>query len=129
MKRRKNQTESSFRKLVWSEMSEYVRQKNADYRGYVSCYTCGVKKNWKEMDCGHFRHIDALDFTLDAIRPQCTRCNRNLSGNLGVFAVKLIKEIGLERVEALQKVNVKRFGMPELRKIREWIKTLYDIPI
>ena len=116
MKRRKNQTESSFRKLVWNEMSEYVRTKYADWSGYVRCYTCDVVKKIEEMDCGH------LDFILDNLRPQCTVCNRYKSGNLGIFAIRLIKEIGLKRVEALQKVNVKRFGMPELRKIREWIK-------
>ena len=103
-------------------MSEYVRTKYADWSGYVRCYTCDVVKKIEEMDCGHFRHIDALDFTLENLRPQCTACNRYKSGNLGIFAIRLIKEIGLKRVEALQKVNVKRFGMPELRKIREWIK-------
>ena len=51
MKLRKNQTLNSFHKLVWDEMSRYVRQKYADWRGYVSCYTCSKIMQWEKSDC------------------------------------------------------------------------------
>lgn len=124
MKLRKNQSLSSFRKLIWDEMSRYVRQKHADWRGYVRCYTCGKIMKWGESDCGHLRHINALDFNLDNLRVQCFSCNRMRSGRGDIFALKLVKEIGLKRVNALYKINVHQFTFTELKKIRERIKKL-----
>ena len=121
---RSNQTLSSFHKLVRKEFSLFYRQKAADWRGYVRCYTCGVLLRWQAADLGHFRHINALDFEPKANRVQCAKCNRYLSGNLGVFAVKLIKEIGLKEVEKLNKAHTRVFTLTELRKIRLWIERM-----
>ena len=56
--------------------------------------------HWKEAHAGHFKHGRA-DFAVWNIHVQCAGCNTYLHGNLGLYAVKLIKEIGVENVDAL----------------------------
>lgn len=98
---RKNQTQVSLKKLAWDYHSRVVRLKAADWRGNVRCYTCDKTMHWKEADAGHFKHLDALDHESDNIRVQCTTCNRYNHGRGSTYAIKLAKEIGMERVEWL----------------------------
>jgi len=98
----KKQTLGSLKKKLWKLISEYVRRKDADEGGFVSCYTCGAPIHWKyEAQAGHAipgRH-GAVLFDVDIIRPQCRRDNVFMGGRYEVFAAKLIKENGLEWFE------------------------------
>lgn len=102
----------------WKLVSEYVRRKDADEFGMVTCYSCPVRLHWKEMDCGHHFH-SKLDYDLRNLRPQETRCNRFLHGNLGVYAKRLIEENGLEWYQKLElDANTKPpHTLDELKKI------------
>jgi hypothetical protein len=80
---------------AWVLMSKIVRLNGADWRGNNKCYTCGVIKNYKELQAGHFKH-DKLDFDERNLKPQCVKCNHFHSGKLDVYAEKLIKEYGLK---------------------------------
>jgi len=83
--------------------SLYIRQKDADENGMVSCYTCGVVKHWKELHCGHFisrRHL-ATRWDEMNTAPQCPGCNLFNQGNAPAFALRLIKEHGEKKVEEL----------------------------
>lgn len=111
-------------KKAWALHSEYARKKAKG-----ECYTCGVKKDWREMDAGHYIH-GRLDHHPNNIRAQCTRCNRFLHGNLGRYAERLLAEIGPDafyqiRLEANQ---VKKWEVPELEeKIRYYEKAIQDL--
>lgn len=60
------------------------------------CITCkGLAEN-----CGHFWH-NVLDFDPENNNGQCVRCNKWLSGNLAVYAVRLIEKIGIKKFKAL----------------------------
>lgn len=86
---------------AWKYTSLFVRQSNADWRGYGFCFTCFISKQWKELQAGHFIH-NKLDFDLRNIKPQCVKCNQYLSGNLGVYAIQLIRKNGLAWVDKLR---------------------------
>ena len=107
------------RKKSWDLISLFVRKSSADGNGIVRCYTCDKPHYYTDMDCGHYIHRDCLDYEPDNLKPQCNFCNRCKHGNLGIFAEKLIKEIGEKRVEALrQKSNeVKKFIIIELQDL------------
>lgn|SRR3990167_274581 len=82
------------------------------------CYTCSNKGS----EAGHFRHNNnATKFSEVFVNMQCSTCNRWKSGNLGVYALRLIKEHGLEKVQALEKASrkPKRFTKEELEQIIE----------
>ena len=76
--------------------SKYIRWYYADANGYVECYTCGITKPVKEMQCGHFqsrRHY-ATRWHTDNCKPQCVKCNMFMQGNIWVYGNKLKAEIG-----------------------------------
>ncbi len=104
-------------------MSEWVRRKDADWRGYVSCFSCFVVIPWKEAQCGHWIH-NKLDLDEDNLKPQCARCNLYLSGHLEAYTIRLTQEHGLEWVLALQaKANQHPgYSIEELKQIEETLK-------
>tara|TARA_Y100001938_G_C7910628_1_gene339416 strand:- start:254 stop:637 length:384 start_codon:yes stop_codon:yes gene_type:complete len=76
--------------------SKYIRWYYADSNGNVTCYTCGVTKPVKEMQCGHFqsrRHY-ATRWHTDNCRVQCQKCNIWEQGQQFIFGNKLKAEIG-----------------------------------
>lgn len=100
---------------LWKLVSEYVRRRDKGV-----CYTCGDKKDWKDQQCGHYIHKDCLDFEVDFnLRCQCVRCNKWLSGNSGVYAERLIKEIGAEQVGLLRQQSqiTKKWSVQELENL------------
>lgn len=85
---------------AWKLISLFVRT-NGGTVEYNNCFTCGARLHYKELQCGHYIH-NKLDYELDNLKPQCVRCNKWLSGNLGIYAEKLIRLIGAKRVEKMR---------------------------
>lgn len=93
-------------KKCWKLMSELVRRLGADEDGYDTCFTCPARFHWKQLQAGH-RHHRRLDFDIRNIHKQCWRCNGKqsmggLSGNLGAYEKRLIRENGLEWADKLE---------------------------
>jgi len=120
MSKIKHKSTKSLRKILWKLVSEYVRRSASDGNGIATCYTCGKRGRWETMHCGHYIHRDCLDYEADFnLRCQCPRCNLYLSGNSGVFAEKLIAEIGAEEVSLLRQRSkqVKKWTVLELEEM------------
>lgn len=111
-------------------VSRYVRQLYADKNGICTCYTCGKRIPWKGMDCSHFisRRFNGTRFDLDNLRVCCQYCNRTLHGNLGKYREHLLRDIGQERIDALEKKKNQKISTPELEilleKYNNLLKTL-----
>lgn len=88
--------------------SKVIRLKNADERGLVSCYTCGIIKHWKEMQCGHFRPRKHLGTRYEEknCKVQCMNCNCFLSGNLEEFSYRLSQEYTPNTVQELYNLSL-----------------------
>jgi hypothetical protein len=87
------------------------------------CYTC---KKWfpiKKLHCGHYlsRFYKSARWDEDNTRPQCMMCNLWKRGDAIRFRRNLVKEIGLERVEA---VEAKRDVIIKLS--REYLENLIN---
>ena len=84
--------------------SQWVRRKDADYRGQVKCFTCDCIQHWKFMQNSHFCHRSDTATFVDEINCQvgCFHCNVELRGNLEVFAENLDKEYGLGTADKLK---------------------------
>lgn len=119
----------TWRNKTWKLMSEWVRRKEADWRGYVPCYTCGVPHPWKELHAGHFQH-GKLDFDERNLKPQCAACNTYNGGRLDVYAMRLVSEHGIEWVEQLRRDAAQHQGysLEETKqihaKLQELLKSL-----
>lgn len=81
-----------------------VRQETADSEGMVRCFTCQKLFHWKKIHCGHYlsRFYKAARWDFDNARPQCMMDNLWKRGDPVVFRQNLVKEIGIERVEAVE---------------------------
>lgn len=121
--RSKNPRKTAYRR-AWDAFSVFVRSSNADINGNVRCFTCGVPQPWREMDAGHFIHRNSLDFDEFNIHPQCTKCNRYLSGNEIEYTVKMIRLYGQEVVEDLmsRKNDIVRYGIADLLELERFYK-------
>lgn len=71
---------------------------------YAKCYTCDYTNSYKKLHAGHFlsRYYKAARWHKDNARPQCYVCNIMRKGDAVRFRQNLIKEIGIERVEAVE---------------------------
>jgi NADH:ubiquinone oxidoreductase subunit F (NADH-binding) len=98
-----------------------VRSKDADHRGFVQCFTCGVFKHWKTVDAGHFQSRAKFSTRFDErnVKPQCKTCNGFRSGEQWKFARHLDRVYGegtaLE-IEALSNTT-KKFSSEELEAL------------
>jgi len=121
MKKIRHPSTKTLHKKAWKLFSEYVRRSE---RGF--CFTCGLKRHWKEQHAGHYIHKDCLDFDPINIHCQCVRCNMYLSGNLGVYAERLISEYGEASVAELRvrSEQIKKFTIQELEDIINKYKVL-----
>ena len=111
----KKQTTAQLKKKLDSWFSKYIRLRDSK-DGYGNCYTCGKRKHWKEAHCGHWipRNILATRFNEDNCRLQCIGCNLFANGKFIEFRINLVKEIGEERVKALEdlKFSIFKVGSP-----------------
>ncbi len=95
-------------KILDREVSIYVRKTHQFGDGYCACYTCGKVLPIGEIDAGHYisRRFYATRYELDNIRPQCTGCNKYRGGEPVKFRMRLVEEIGEERVRRLESLAV-----------------------
>ncbi len=86
--------------------SRYIRLAYSNYLGKCTCYTCGIIKDIKEVDNGHYmkRAHKSTRYHEDNCRPQCKTCNGNTlhNGKQVEFRINLVNEIGLDMVESIE---------------------------
>ncbi len=101
--------------------SKVIRLKFADKNGDVNCYTCSDKKNWKQMQNGHYipRANMFLRFDERNCRPQCEYCNCRKYGNLLIFAQNLDKEhTGITDILYEESKTIYKYTRDELRLLK-----------
>lgn len=79
----KAQTKAQLRKRADWLFSRLIRWTAADERGYCKCVTCGVRKHWSKIDCGHFmsRRFNGTRWHWNNCWPQCKPCNGGFGAN------------------------------------------------
>ena len=111
---------------AWKYLSLYIRQKE------LRCFTCGKAGDYREADAGHFFHRSSIMFFDPVfVRRQCTGCNRFKHGNLGIYAINLIGEIGLEAFKEAEKKShqLKRWSKKELKEIELKYKPMSEVQL
>ena len=106
-RKRKSISEKGFReleKILDRVFSEFIRLRDADDQGYVSCVTCGAIHFWKDIDCGHFipRARQATRYDPMNSHGQCKKCNRFRGGEHDLYEERLIEMYGEESVKELK---------------------------
>jgi hypothetical protein len=102
----RKKSRGTFKHRAWEVFSKYIRQRNADESGMVSCISCGTVKHWKEIDAGHYiaKSLSlALRFDERNVHPQCVACNKWRHGNPSQYALALIRRYGENILEELDR--------------------------
>lgn len=105
---KKKLSKSKVKIKAWDLLSKIIRLKYADSNGYCSCVTCGITKQWSELQAGHFIPKSAgnsVYFLEENIHPQCVSCNIFNSGNLPEYILFMIDTYGRDEVERLQQLR------------------------
>lgn len=121
-----------YKKKLDAVFSEFIRRRNADEEGMTFCYTCGVRKHYKDLQCGHFapRQYTALRYDEINCQTQCYACNMLYNGQPSAFAMRLRRDYGediVEKLEARRKEVVKYF--PYELKLEEYKEKLKDLHV
>jgi len=98
-----------------------VKLKAADDNGMCKCWTCGVVKQWHEMQGGHFIERGKAATKIDEtnIHPQCPQCNQwGMKNTTTVLAYRdaMAEYYGADYVDEL----IARSRHP-VKHTREWI--------
>ena len=109
---------------AWKAFSKYIRQRDKG-----KCFTCPKRDDPRAMDAGPFFHNCAIMF-FDArfVRCQCTGCNRFKHGNLGIYAINLIGEMGMEEFKKAERLSkeYKNWHSASAKKELKVIKEKYE---
>lgn len=125
------------RKKKLKSVNDYAAEAQAAVNLYIRlrdynkpCISCGCSKvsvfggyrgagGW---DAGHYRSRGAaahLRFNLLNIHKQCVKCNRDRSGNVVDYRIRLIERIGKSAVEAIESNNrPRKFTIEYLERIK-----------
>ena len=117
---------SKLKKKLDTIFSLYIRLRYADINGYAECYTCGVRKHYKELQCGHFqsrKHL-ATRFDETNCQTQCPSCNVFKYGEQYKFGQRLGKEVA-ESLLAKTRERVK-FTRSDYAEMISYYKKLVD---
>jgi len=102
----------------WKLCSEYVRR-----RDNGRCITCGIRKDWKEMQAGHFVHQKQTPVYFDEknVHCQCVRCNHHEGGRRDDYLREIQRRYGMEEADRLlqAKYKIKKYSISELENIRD----------
>ena len=118
-KKPKKKTPKQLKKIAWDLYSKVTRISSSDQYGFCNCYTCGDHRHYKAMQAGHgvAGRGNYVLFNDEVVRVQCPRCNLKqpygLDGNYQVFIPKLIKEIGQERYEEIERKSHEVCKLPK----------------
>ena len=127
MKKPKNaESVSTLKKKAWKLFSEWIRRRDSDWRGMVACVTCGIIKDYKQQQAGHFipGRRNSILFHERNVHAQCYGCNVMKQGNTVKYFRFMQKRYGDEVIEELEHLNTidKQFTPQELKDLIEDLK-------
>lgn len=130
-KKVKKESVSTWKKKAWTQVSLFVRQRDADEDGMVRCCSCPNVRHWKQGDAGHF--IDGRGnanlYDVRGIHFQCKPCNGsfknqgigNVKENYRLFMLERYGQAVIDELEA-QNNTTKQFTVQELKQLVETYK-------
>lgn len=87
--------------------SEYIRLRDADSEGMVTCITCGDKWHWRDVHCGHYilRGNMSTRWELKNSNGQCRMCNSTQDGKEKEHGEAIDRRYGPGTAEKLERMG------------------------
>ena len=116
-------TKSDYIKILQQLVNRFVRNRDGNY-----CISCDAPINGK-VDAGHLFSVGnypSVRFDLRNINSQCIRCNQFNGGSILEYRENLIKKIGQEQFDELDKLAHQNriFDIEEIKEMIEVYKKL-----
>jgi hypothetical protein len=103
--------------------SRFIRMRDADNEGNISCVTCGKRFHWSEVHCGHWvkRQYMAVRWDERNTAAQCVSDNLYHGGKQDEFGKAIIDRYGLDAFNELlsKKHETKKWTRAELQELIE----------
>jgi len=101
--RKKTETKQSLKKKLDAIFSKYIRLRDCDRNGIVTCPLCWAKIHWKEAQNMHFVSRGVLKYRFDESNcfAGCKRCNVILNWNYPKYTLFMIDQYWKEYVEKI----------------------------
>ena len=114
----KSESVSSLKKKLDAVFSRFIR-----IRDKGVCFTCGIQKDIKEMQAGHYisRSHNNTRYDEQNVHCQCVGCNIFKSGNMPAYALKLMEVYGPNILGVLEakRRSIKQWTKDELKALIE----------
>lgn len=123
IKKKELMSKSDYIKILQILVNKYVRKRDGNF-----CISCDKPVNGK-IDCGHFFSVGnypSVRFDLRNLNSQCIRCNQYNGGSLHEYRKNLIKKIGQEEFDELDKLAHQNRQF-DLEEIKEMIKKYKEL--
>ena len=103
--------------------SWFVRLRDADSKGMVTCITCGKREHWTTCDAGHFisRKYVAARWMGINVHAQCKGCNMQSGGQQWLYSKALERMYGKGVYDEIYEIATtgKR---PTNDRLKDWIE-------
>ena len=120
-RRRAMKPKSEWLKEAQTACNAYIRFRDRD----KPCVSCG-RYHQGQYHAGHYRTtkaMSALRFNELNIHKQCSACNTHLSGNIAEYRIELIRRIGVELVEWLERDHPPtNWTVEELKRLKKYYR-------
>jgi hypothetical protein len=117
-----------WKKKCWDLFSEVIRLRDCNGGVYGNCVTCGARKHFSELQCGHFipGHHNSVIFDLRNAHAQCFHCNIGLKSNPIRYYKFMLDKYGVEVIDELDKLDgeTKQFKVFMLKEIYDQLLTI-----
>ena len=116
-------------KKLDSIFSKYIRRKDS-INDIAKCVTCGVERDWKELQCGHFQSRSHYSTRWNELNVgvQCISCNIFKNGQQYLFSRYLDKTYGegTSNELFLKSQELAKFTTNEIEELIKKYKNLLD---
>ena len=117
---------SKLTEVLDKTFSLFIRLRDTDRNGIFTCCTCHEKKEWHQLNAGHFisRRFMNTRWDEENVAPQCYGCNVMQYGQQYLFAKWIDKTYGEGKADELlqRSREVVKFSDYELREMIELYK-------
>lgn len=132
-KEKEERAERRERKAKLKSRSEWLKDAQSVFNKFIRlrdknepCISCG-KYHTGQYHAGHYRSVGAcpeLRFCELNVHKQCTPCNDQKSGNIIFYRKNLVKKIGVDKVEWLERQDhePKKYTIEECKEIIKYYK-------
>ena len=132
-KEKEERAERRERKAKLKSRSEWLKDAQSVFNKFIRlrdknepCISCG-KYHTGQYHAGHYRSVGAcpeLRFCELNVHKQCAPCNDHKSGNIIEYRINLVKKIGVDKVEWLERQDhePKKYTIEDCKEIIKYYK-------